>query len=186
MEKYKFRSTVYLVFLLVSLFVNGLVLYMLMSGYSVKTHENYEINEISIMEDVNRVYKDAYNLINSDDFYVVIDTPLIDPVDVCYSVDIAALKYYFTEDFIEYLSSNLENIDGNMCDCSGEIQNIFFSSLFGLTDQGIRELNYVMSNDDVVLVKGKLKSNEFIMGDLKYLYMVLKYEKGKLLIDSFE
>ena len=59
MEKYRFKSTVYLVFLLVSLFVNGLLLYMLIVDNPVKEkeEEKEEKNIIELDRKANDIYR---------------------------------------------------------------------------------------------------------------------------------
>lgn len=192
MEKYKFRSTVYLVFLVVSLFVNGLLLYMLITGYPQnqeceKLNNNTNMKEV--MKEINTLYSDAYDLINGENSSFYVPTSYVNeniPDYACYLVNTDGLKNYFTEELLGEIEYKLLDEDGIRYDCNGEIQKMFFSGLFGLTDQGKRELKYVMSDTDTILVSGKLSSNEFINGDIRPLYMVLKIVDGRLLIDSFE
>lgn len=193
MEKYKFRATVYLVFLFVSLFVNGLLLYMLISGHTtieeckVDEPENKDIT--SLMIDANKIYKDAYELINGEASNFYIPSEFVDknnPTSACYLVNFNGLEKYFTDDLRADLTGNLIISDGNLYDCNDELTKKMFVSLFGVTDQGLRDLNYIMDNDDILLVSGKLSYNEFISGDPYPLYMIFKRVDGKLLIDSFE
>lgn len=193
MEKYKFKSTVFLVFLLVSLFINGLLLYMLISGYS--SNKNYctdtkmPVDVDALTKEVNQIYKDAYELINggASNFYIPSDyADNNNPDSACYLVNFNGLDKYFTSELLAKLSTNLIQVNGNYYDCNEEIAKRLFVSLFGITDQGIRDLKYVTSSDDIILVNGKLSYNSFIPGDASPLYMVFKRVEDKLLIDYFE
>lgn len=191
MEKYRFKSTVYLVFLLVSLFVNGLLLYMLIVDNPTKEKEEVkETPNISELERVaNDVYKNAYNIINGEDskFYMLSDYKnKIDPASVCYIVDLNSLNGIFTDRLLTKISSKLIIDNKVFYDCDETVAKVLFSSLFGITDQGIRDLKYVTSSDNTLVLNGKLEGNDFISGDDYYLYMILKKENGKFLIDSFE
>ncbi len=193
MEKYKFKSTVFLVFLLVSLFINSLLLYMLISGYPSDkkfcTDKTIPVDVDSLTKEVNQVYKDAYELINGDssNFYTLSDyVDNNNPNSACYVVNFNGLDKYFTSELIAKLSNNLIQVNGNLYDCNEEIAKRLFVSLFGITDQGLRDLKYVTSGDDIILVNGKLSYNSFIPGDKSPLYMVFKRVDDKLLIDYFE
>lgn len=188
MEKYRFRSTIYLVFLLVSLLVNGLLLYMLIDypGYvECKSADSIDFNLLT--EDANSIYKRAYGVINGDNFYMPSEvTSQGDEKTTCYLVNISLLEDYFTPDLLNKFANNLEIIDNKMYDCNEDIFRKLFVSLFGITDQGIRELKYISGSDDIFLFSGKLPQNEFIAGDKSPLYIVFKKVNGKLLIDHFE
>lgn len=191
MEKYRFKSTVYLVFLLVSLFVNGLLLYMLIVDNPVKEKE--EVKEgpnISELErKANDIYRESYNIINREnsDFYMLSDYKnKLNLSNACYTVDLNSLSGVFTDRLLKVLSNDLLLDNNIFYDCDETMHRKLFTSLFGVTDQGLSELKYVTSNEDTLVLRRKLEGNDFIKGDDYYLYIILKLENGKYLIDSFE
>lgn len=175
MEKYKFRSTVYLVFLLVSLFVNGLLLYMLITDYGHEDNDNFDkVNINALMSDAEIIYKDAYELINGveSNFYIPNDyVDVNNPNSACYLVNFDGLEYYFTSELIKNFKNNLIQHDNRLYDCNGEVSKILNSSIFNKNKK--ENLEYISFDNDILL------------GKINNLYVVFKNVNGKLLIDSF-
>lgn len=191
MEKYRFRSTVYLVFLLVSLFVNGILFYMLISDeVSCKLDDptTKEVDTVVLVREAENVYDLAYKMLNENksNIYTLVDYRSINyPNQVCYLVNFSEFEKYFTEKAVSMFKDKLTEDMGNFYDCNDIINDKIFDSIFGSFGQGIRTLIHIYSNDDTMLVTGKLE-NSLYHEDKYPLYMILKKVNNKWLIDSFE
>ena len=186
MEKYKFRSTVYLVFLLVSLFINCVLLYMLIfENNKPIIVENNNDNHDTLVSDANKVYEDAYNLFNGDNsnFYV---NEYENKLESCDLINFNGLENYFTNKAVSKLAENLIIENGNYYDCENKLKAELSYGLFGTYHQRVRTLNYVASSDDTLVVYGKLDYDGSVNNDTYPLYMIFKLVHNKWLIDYFE
>lgn len=189
MESLKFKNTVYLVFLIVSLCINALVIYMLIEEPKeeevtipqIVTQDNRE----NLVSTAMQVYKGAYDIINNEDsgFYIIEHTA---PNKKCPIVSTGMLNNYFSSKAIVDLVGNISYVDGNYYDCDGSLKEALSDGLFGNVYKTVRDLEYIASNDDTLIVKGQLVDNDTVIGDNYPLYMILRYENGKWLIDLFE
>ena len=101
MKNYKYKSTIYLVFLTVSLLVNALFLYVLVCEYpqnKVRENEVVEPNYDVEFNAVKKFYLNAYKFINEDNnLYVPVEYKLnYDSTRSCFLVRLTGLEEYFT------------------------------------------------------------------------------------------
>lgn len=185
MDKYKFRATVYLIFLLVSLFVNGLLLYMLITNESkvveepkIEERREEDENKVSI-ELIQDLYSGAYNHINTA---VFVDTGFKMNYKKCLLVNFNGMEDYFTTKAIENMKVNLVYKDNNYYDCSDTLGSSLFNSLLG---EKKRDLEMILSDKDNILVKSKFKYGCDEIDDFPH-YMILIKMNDKWLIDSYE
>lgn len=172
MDKYKVRSTIYLVFLLVSLFVNGMLLYMLISGEDKVSevddkNEKTKVAEVSI-EEIKSVYHDAYSYINGTNIFI--DTGYkLNYNTKCNLVNFNGMEDYFTSKSIDAMKKYLVFDDNNYYDCSNTLNSSLFNSILGEKE---RDLEIVLNGEDKVLVKSNFKYGCDEIDDFP-LYMVL-------------
>lgn len=183
MEKYKYKSTVYLVFMLVSLFINGVLLYMLIVEDNKVVEETKEpeviINQDELVNEAMKVYKSVYDIFNdqNSNFYI---NNYEGKRWGCVLVNFNEVDEYFTKKSLTKLSQDLNYQNGIYTDCKNNLKNELSQGLFGNTQESIKSLEYIASNDDTLIVSGKLEYNNYP------LYMILKYEDDKWKIDIFE
>ncbi len=182
MDKYKVRSTTYLIFLLVSLFVNGMFLYMLISEektFEPKTEERkQEKKEVSI-DTIQEIYSEAYEYINGGNIFI--DTGYkLNYNTRCNLVNFNGMEDYFSNKAIENMKKYLVFDKTNYYDCSNTLNSSLFNSLLGEKE---RTLELVLSDEKQVLVSSKFEEDE--INDFP-LYMVFVKEDDKWLIDSYE
>lgn len=185
MDKYKVRSTIYLVFLLVSLFVNGMFLYMLISGENkdkVVNDDNDEVNVVTVsLDEIKSVYHDAYNYINGVNIFI--DTGYkLNYNTKCNLVNFNGMEDYFSVKAIDEMKKYLVFDDNNYYDCSNTLNSSLFNSILGNKE---RDLEIVLSSEDKVLVKSNFKYGCDEIDDYP-LYMILVKTNDKWLIDSYE
>ena len=188
MKNYKYKSTIYLVFLTVSLLVNALFLYVLVCEYpqnKVRENEVVEPNYDVEFNAVKKFYLNAYKFINEDNnLYVPVEYKLnYDSTRSCFLVRLTGLEEYFTSNFIEGLSNNLIKDGENYYDCNNYIKDRLFNKLFISSDNNIKNLEYVMMEQDLMLVKYTYEMN---YGYINTSYMLLKKENENWLIEAFE
>lgn len=189
MEKYKYKSTIYLVFLLVSLFINAVLLYMLIAE-DKKDVEKVDdpiisINKDELVSEAMQVYQSVYDIFNSEEsnFYI---KNYEGKRWGCVLINFNGLDEYFTTKAIAELSKNLNFENGIYTDCKNILKTKLSHGLFGSFQQRVRELKYVASGDDTLIVSGKLEYDGYVNSDTYPLYMMLKYEDNKWKIDQFE
>lgn len=188
MKNYKYKSTIYLVFLIVSLLVNALFLYVLVCEYpqnKVRENEVVEPNYDVEFNAVKKVYLNAYKFINEDNnLYIPVEYKLnYDSTRSCFLVRLTGLEEYFTSNFIEGLSNNLIKDGENYYDFNNYIKDRLFNKLFISSDNNIKNLEYVMMEQDLMLVKYTYEMN---YGYIHTSYMLLKKENENWLIEAFE
>lgn len=129
--------------------------------------EKKDDNTEALLNDINNVYKNAYNYINSGDLDITSDLS-----------NNSELKTYFTDKAMNYISKN--NSATNV---------VFFYGILGSTDQGIRPLTIVSYTDDTIIATGQLieGASETLYDADKYpLYIIFKKEANSWKIDLFE
>lgn len=184
MDKYKFRSTIYLIFLLVSLFINGMLLYMLISEEEVsepkieeKKQDKFEV----AIDDIQEVYENAYEYINGDNIFV--DTGYkLNYNTRCNLVNFNGMEDYFSSKAIENMKKYLVFDETNYYDCGNTLNSSLFNSILG---EKVRDLEMVLSDEKQVLVTSKFEIGCNEIDDFP-LYMVLVKEDDEWLIDSYE
>lgn len=182
MDKYKFKSTVYLVFLLVSLFISGMLLYMLISNEyrnKEKVKEEPKIENVSI-DTIQDVYSKTYDYINGGN--VFIDTGYKVNNEVCPLVNFNGMEDYFTNKAINSMKKHLKYVENNYYDCGYILESTLFNSMLG---ERKREIEIILSSDTRALVSSKFKYGCEEIDDYP-LYMVISKENNLWLIDSFE
>ena len=97
MKNYKYKSTIYLVFLTVSLLFNALFLYVLICEYpqnEVRENEIVEPNYDLEFNAAKKVYLNAYKFINEDNkLYIPVEYKLNDnSTKSCYLVRLTGLE----------------------------------------------------------------------------------------------
>ena len=189
MEKYKYKSTVYLVFMLVSLFINGVLLYMLIFEDNKVLEEIKEpevtINKDELVNEAIKVYQGAYEIFNGEDsnFYV---NNYEGKRWGCVLINLDLLEEYFTQKALAKLSQDLNYQNGIYIDCKSILKKTLAQGLFSNTEESIKNFEYVLSNNDTLIVSGKLEYDEHVNSDTYPLYMILKYDDNKWKIDKFE
>ena len=121
-------------------------------------------DEKKMLEDITKVYEDAFNYINSGNLDISSDLS-----------NVTDLKNYFTDKAFDYISRN--NNANNM---------IFFTGIFGITDQGIRPLQILSYTDDTIIATGQLIENPLGDSDTYPLYIIFKKQENSYKIDLFE
>ncbi len=183
MDRLRFKATVYFVFLLVSLVINGIMLFMLMNEDMKECVDVVNDPEHQIVEQIaDSVYKAAYNYINGEESFVK-TTSFVHPElpnQSCVLVDFTDSANYFTKKAINDLQDGLVINGDSYYDCTNNLDKIRIKSLFGTTNQGIRILKYVVADDNTIVVEGNIPADMFSF------YLILKKENGRWLIDSFE
>ncbi|MCH5167249.1 MAG: hypothetical protein J1F35_05080 [Erysipelotrichales bacterium] len=194
MDKYRFRSTVYLVFLLVSLFINGVLLYMLIdvtnntssdnANSDIETKTDVDDKEYLVSEAM-KVYEDAYRVFNEENNNFFIDN-YEGKNQKCTLINFNMIDNYFTAKAIAELSKNLTLNNGAYYDCHNYLKEELSYGLFGTIHQRARDLKYISSVEDTLIVSGQLEYDGTVNNDVYPLYMIFKYENNKWLIDFFE
>lgn len=187
MDKYKFRATVYLIFLLVSLFVNGLLLYMLITNENNTNVEEPKIEEKVKEEEkdsvslelIQDVYNNTYDYINAG---VFVDTGFKKNYKKCLLVNFNGMEDYFTNKAIESMKTSLVFDDNNYYDCANVLSSSLFKSILG---EKTRDLEMVLSDENHVLVKSKFQYGCDEIDDFPH-YMILIKMNDKWLVDSYE
>lgn len=184
MDKYKVKATIYLIFLSVSLFVNGMLLYMLIANENKKEEPKIEEKceeektEVAI-DTIQEVYENVYNYINTG---VFVDTNFKMNYKKCLLVNFNGMNEYFTNKAIENMKVNLVYKDDNYYDCLDILSSSLFNSILG---ERVRDLEMVLSDDNHVLVSSKFQYGCDEIDDFP-LYMILVKENDKWLVDSYE
>lgn len=162
MEKYKFRSTVYGVFLLISILI--LIIFIALSDSNKKT-KNKTISEVnSVLE----LYNNAYSFISSD--LLSKDTYRIN-YSYCNIFNIYGLKNYFTESLINKLDFDFISTKDNNYDCGDNKSKIINSNIFS-------------KNNELILVS---ETNKYIvMKNNEGFLITFEKMESHWLIDSFE
>ncbi len=163
MNKYKVRSTIYLVFLLVCIIIIILLGYMLIINDSSDEYSK----EVDL--DVNEIYTSVYKFISEEK---LLNQP-VDEEDVCLNVDFTSFDKYFTERCIKDMQSFLIYENNGYYDCNNNLKNNLYNSILGSKKDNIK---VIMSDDDKVLIGEENLSS----------YMLLVKENDKWLVDSYE
>lgn len=183
MEKYKFKLTVSRVFLIVCFLIILLLSYMLVIEHDkVKTLEKNDTSveetfkESDALKIANDSYRSAYNYVNNSLF---INNESLEYG--CMQVNVDNLNNYFTDKVVNDFKNSLETNELIYYDCGTLYNTLDLASIFGVTDQGIRELTIVSYKENIIIANGKL-NNEYE----KDRYIVFVKENDKWLIDMYE
>ena len=188
MDKYKFKSTVFLVFLLVSLFINGVLIYMLIDVNNNDANIETTIKEDNrkyLVSEAMKVYEEVYDILNKEDGNFFIND-YDSKVKECVLINFNGMENYFTVKAMGELSKELTFDGGSYYDCNNYLKDHLSYGLFGIIHQRVRDLKYVASDGNTLVVSGQLEYDGTVNSDADPLYMIFKYENNKWLIDLFE
>lgn len=188
MEKYRVKCTIYKVFLLVTLFISGVLLYMLIGSEKDNTPSTpRETNTSEDLTDIKSLYREAYNFVNGENStFIISDFPKTYKTKSCTLVNFNGAEKYFTNKAIKEMSRFLDMYDGNYYDCNKVFENKLNVGLFGSYHQKERDLTLVSKTNDLIIMTGKLEASDVTIADEYPLYIVFKNSDNKWLIDSFE
>lgn len=145
--------------------------------------EDKKIDETKVLDEITKVYKEAYQkMTDINDPSNSILKSSFEKNNVVYTVNKDSASKYFTDKGINYLESNISNIE-----------SVLLESIFNVTDSGKRPLTVVSENDDTVVATGQIingvtldgQSNE-IDRDSYPLYIIFKKVNNTYKIDMFE
>ena len=148
-------------------------------------------NDIISKENLEKEIQDRYEVIyNSIDEGTNITlneskTFIINGNEYSYNkVDYTKLKELFTDDGIKYLEENYLYNDGGIYYDSEEL----IHSIFGITNQGKRDLEIVLYDDNLVLAKAKITTpqNQFSSGSYGGEYILFKKVNNIWKVEIFE
>lgn len=145
--------------------------------------EDKKIDETKVLDEITKVYKEAYQkMTDFNDPSNSILKSSFEKNNVVYTLNKDSASKYFTDKGINYLESNISNIE-----------SVLLESIFNVTDSGKRPLTVVSENDDTVVATGQIingvtldgQSNE-IDSDAYPLYIIFKKVNNTYKIDMFE
>ena len=145
--------------------------------------EDKKTDETKVLDEITKVYKEAYQkMTDFNDPSNSILKSSFEKNNVVYTVNKDSASKYFTAKGINYLESNISNIE-----------SVLLGSIFNVTDSGKRPLTVVSESDDTVVATGQIingvtldgQSNE-IDSDSYPLYIIFKKVNNTYKIDMFE
>lgn len=136
MNKYKVKSTIYGVFLIVSIIINVILFYYIYELEN-KNINNYDNENIILTS----IYENAYLYINKGK---------TENDGECTLINVTEYSNYFTEDVIDKIKNNLTMENNNYYDCNNYINTLKNDTIFTKNGMGSIEVNYI--KDDIAYV----------------------------------
>ena len=177
MDKYKVRSTIYGVFLLVTLVIAGILLFLLVSND--KKEDNETLSKSDAIKIVEEVYNKAYIYASNNMFSRIEDISSITSEYLyCsyYKLDTDSLNNYFSETAINNIKSRLILLNDNYYDCYNNTGSILDNTLLKNYNTNF---DIVVYTEDYIVVKVSFDNN-------KTNILTLTKVNDNWLIDDYE
>lgn len=167
------------------------------SDQSVKINKP-ELTKEQAKEIAQVKYEEAYNLLGegaglTKDYKKTIKDESSNLKDRnCLSADFSILPKFFTDKAQHAIASKYSPVGDSYYSCN-ETEVFWLSSIFGVTNQGKRDLQIVVATDDLIVATGKLATMvppegkvSVVAGDIQPHYIIFKKVNDDWLIDFFE
>ena len=210
MEKKNTGLTIIIILGLLVIGLGGFVVYdKFIKNESNVSDTNNNINDNSSLKMsgdeakkiVEKLYEDAYiALAEGGNLHEYKTYELTDEYHdyKCYKADLSPIEKYFTLKSYEYIVDNFTHkFDDGIYHCS-EVDGVYYpykvdflASIFGMTDQELRDIKVISYNDEYIVALGQTvvtTTEEYTStsSDKYPFYIILKKESNSWKIDLFE